>query len=194
MKTYTKNETLADQNRKDISLSLKITDFGKQDIIPVNEIVSHINRLPKFHLEKLDEILYDPERFTPKIINHNETYTSTTAQGVYIQSHKLIVIFELHNLQQLLHVLLHELGHHVYFKIIPQALKMRWVKDICRKDKFVTAYASVNAAEDFAECYASYLLAPEALNKIRLKYNFMRKHVFEDVALMMKTDRLDFRA
>jgi len=182
MKKFTKDKARVDRNKKDafkednVALNLKITDFGKQTTINVSEIVSHINRIPKFHLQKLNQILYDPERYTPKIIDGPSLEAST--QGVYIQSHQLIIIFKLHNLDQLLHVLFHEIGHHVYFKIITQQLKMRWVKEICRNDKFITEYASRNAAEDFAETYVSYLLNPDKLKKIPLKFNFMRKFVF----------------
>lgn len=194
MKKYIKTKTLADNNKHKINLNLKITDFGKQNTIQVSEIVSHINRLPEFHLQELNEILYDPDHYTPKIISHNNIDNSINSQGIFIQSHRLIVIFELHNLQQFLHVLFHELGHHVYFKVISQSLKMRWVKKISRNDKHISKYASRNAAEDFAETYASYLLEPDKLKNIPLKYNFIRKHIFKDVAFIMKPDRLDFRA
>jgi len=194
MEKYIKSKTLADNRKPESTLNLLLRDFGKQSIVDIQKLVTYINSLPLFHLEDLNEILYDPERYTPQILN-NEYYQSlTNTKGIYIQSHKQIVIFEIHSMDQLLHLIFHELGHHVYFKIIKQATKMKWVKDICRNDKFITEYASRNAAEDFAESYASYLLEPDKLKQIPLKYNFLRKHVFEDVGLIMSNNKLDYRA
>jgi len=194
MFNFKKSNTLADKKNHKIKLQLKLTDFGKQNIIASTEIADRINLLPTFHLDKLKEILYDPERFTPQIINNSLEDLHADAQGVFIQSHRMIVIYQIYNKQQFYHVLFHELGHHVYFQIIGQALKMKWVKDICRNDKFISKYASRNAAEDFAESYAAYLLEPDELKKIKLKYNFMRKHVFKDLAQIMQNNSLDYRA
>jgi hypothetical protein len=191
---YKKNKTLSDHNKPKAKLNLKITDFGKQEIIPIPELTDRIQHIPSFHLENLDEILYDPQRFTPKIISDSLEENHGNAQGVYIQSHRMIVIYYIESKRQLSHVLFHELGHHVYFRVISQALKIKWVKDICRNDRFITKYASRNAAEDFAESYVAYLNEPEKLKTIPLKYHFMRKHVFQDVDSIMSDDKLDFKA
>jgi len=192
MKNIKEDKIRAVQNISNVTLNLKITDFGKQTILDVNTITSQLKRLPRFHLKNLKQILYDPDRYTPKIIDCS--FLDARAQGIYVQSHQLIVIFELHNLNQLLHVLFHEIGHHVYFRIITQQLKVEWVKDICRNDKFITEYASRNAAEDFAESYSCYFLQPNKLKKIPLKYSFLKNHVFEDAIIMTTNNRLDFKA
>lgn len=198
MLSYTKNQTLSDRLRKskdNVELNLKLTDFGKQSHISSQEIADKLNALPSFHLQNLQEILFDPERFTPQILNDNPySQIMIDAKGVYIQSQRMVVIFDFTSRAELFHTLFHEIAHHVYFVVISQQLKMDWVKDICRNDRHITDYASRNAAEDFAESYAAYLLNPEELMQIPLKYDFLRKHVFTDVANIMQSDSLDFRA
>lgn len=199
MHKYIKNKTVADQLRsrtqaEKIELNLKITDFAKQSMVPIEHIVAQINRVPQFHLNKLTEIVYDPERFTPKILSDNPYDQSNAAKGVYIQSHRMIALFDFTDREELLHIIFHELGHHVYFIVIKQKLKMQWLYDICKNDKHVSEYASRNAAEDFAESYAAFLLQPEKLKKIPLKYNFMLNHIFEDQGNIIQSDKLDFRA
>lgn len=57
-------------------------------------------------------------------------------------------------------------------------MKKKWVTEICRSAPFITLYASTNASEDFAETYASFVLQPEKLKQIPLKYQFMLNEVF----------------
>ncbi len=77
---------------------------------------------------------------------------------------------------------MHELAHHVYFVLIDSKVKKRWVTEICRSAPFVTDYASRNAGEDFAESYAKFVLEPDKLRKIPIKYNFIFKEVFKGVS------------
>lgn len=165
-------------NASNIKLNLKITSFGQQNIIEVKEIIEQIDALPAAHLQNLNEITYDPQRLIPQYINDPLAELNTGAKGVFIQSHRLIAIFQIDSVEQFYHVLFHELGHHVYFLVIGQQLKKKWVTEVCRKDKFVTRYAARNAAEDFAECYVTYLRNPDKLKKIPLKFNFMKEFVF----------------
>ena len=65
---------------------------------------------------------------------------------------------------------------------------------MCRQDSFVTDYASLNAAEDFAESYVSYLLTPEELQSIPLKYRFMDEFVFKTKTAKPKPEQLNLLA
>ena len=179
MFNFSKSQTEYDLNKKQKKLKLKHTNFKKQQNIKVGNVVSAIDRLPSFHLEQLKEITYDNKRSILKELSNSDQGIPTGAIGIYIQKHRMIAIFATHNKDLFMHTLFHEIGHHVYFCVIGQQLKNAWVTEVCRKDSFVSNYASLNAAEDFAESYVNYLLNPEELKSIPLKYNFMKNFVFE---------------
>jgi len=176
---FTKTLTESDLSRAKTKLKLRLTDFKKQNIIPIGSIVNSIDRLPAYHLEQLKEITYDAKRTILTSLTQTEQKIPIQSQGIYIQKHRTIAIFNIINKDLFLHTLFHEIGHHVYFCIIGQRLKNIWVTDIYRKDSFITNYASLNAAEDFAESYASYLLNPQGLETIPIKYNFLKNFLFE---------------
>ena len=176
---FIKSQTASDLEKNTTKLNLKLTDFKKQNAIPVGTVVAAIDRLPAFHLEQLKEITYDKKRSILKDLANSDRDVPASAKGMYIQNHRTVAIFDVNNKDVFLHTLFHEIGHHVYFCVIGQQLKKAWVTEVCRKDAFITNYAALNAAEDFAESYVSYLLYPEEMESIPLKYNFMKNFVFE---------------
>jgi len=194
MRNYTKSVTHSDHGKTTGEIKIQLTHFGQQAVVGVDEILQAINRLPAFHLQRLKEITYDPQRLWPKIIQDRLEPVHRDAKGVFIQSHRTIAIHEFESREQFFHVLFHELGHHVYFQVIGSQLKKQWVTEVCRKDRFVSAYAARNAAEDFAECYVAYLLEPDRLKTIGLKFEFFRRHVFNGYCYVLQGDRVDFEA
>jgi hypothetical protein len=67
---------------------------------------------------------------------------------------------------QMKHAIYHEIAHFVYFNAISAVQRKNWVTKIYPRSSFVSDYAKINAAEDFAESYAFYLLDGAKLRKI----------------------------
>lgn len=193
MRNYTKSTTQSDHGNTSGDIKVQLTNFGNQTTVSTDDILSTIDRLPAFHLQRLKEITYDPQRLLQKIIQDDLEPLHRDAKGVFIQSRRTIAIHEIESKEHFFHVLLHELGHHVYFQVIGTKLKKQWVTKVCRKDKFITAYAATNAAEDFAECYVAYLMEPDRLSNIALKFVFFREHVFNNHCYILQNDRIDFK-
>ena len=193
MFNFTKSQTESDLNKKS-QLNLKLTDFKKQTNIKLGSIVSAIDRLPAFHLNQLKEITYDPEQLTIQDPDNPFPPKRINAKGVYIQNQRMVAIFETEDKGIFFHTLFHEIGHHVYFAVLGQELKHTWVTEICRQDSFITDYASLNAAEDFAESYVSYLQTPDELKTLPLKYHFMDQHVFKTKDKTPRPEKLDLLA
>lgn len=189
---FIKNQTESDLGKNSVKLNLKITDFKKQSFIPIGTVVSAIDRLPAFHLEQLKEITYDAKRLILKDLVNSERDVPLEAKGMYIQNHRTVAIFDTQNKNIFIHTLFHEIGHHVYFCVIGQKIKKAWVTEVCRHDSFISDYASLNAAEDFAESYACFLLKPDKLKTIPLKYNFMKNFVFEGNLKTQIPEKLNF--
>lgn len=156
-------------------VSLKLVGFGAQNYIEPEKLVKIIELIPNHHLNRLDEINYDPFRVIPRVLNQT---ISRSIKGCYIERLRTIALFEFSSSAELLHILFHEIGHHVYYRIIDSTVKKEWVTKICRNAGHISRYSAVNASEDFAECYANYVLSPEELKKIELKYNYMASRVF----------------
>ena len=182
MLKYQKSNKLSDFKPARPKLKLQVRNFGEQAQVSIGEIVALIDRLPAHHLVQLKEIIYDPRRITLQLIDDPLQDLNRNSKGMFIQHLRTIAIFDFDNKAQLFHILMHELAHHVYFVIIDSTLKKRWVTEICRKASFITPYASRNASEDFAESYAKFVLEPDKLRKIPLKYNFILKEIFKGVS------------
>jgi hypothetical protein len=194
MRNFTKSSTVTDFGKQDSRVNIKLTGFGAQSIIDIDEILAKINRLPTFHLERLKEIAYDPNRLIGAGVNNGLESPCRHTKGKFILSHRTIVIYAIDSIDQFFHVLFHELGHHVYFQIIGSRLKKHWVTRVSRKEKSITAYGARNAAEDFAEYYAAFLLNIDKLKKTSLKYVFFKKQVFNNQCYILEDDRLDIQA
>lgn len=194
MRSFTKSTTGSDYPHGDTPIKLQLNNFAAQTLVGVDDILEQIDRLPAFHLQRLKEIVYDPLRLLQKYLVAPLQPIHRDAQGAFIQSHRTIAIHEIRSRHQFFHVLFHELGHHVYFQVIGGQLKKQWVTQIRHNQDCISKYAQTNAAEDFAECYASYLLNPDALKTIPVKFNFLKQRVFNDQCYLLQDDRIDFSA
>jgi len=194
MFNFTKTQTETDLQRAQAKLNLKITDFKKQNTVSVGSLIALIDRLPAYHLTQLQEITYDPKHLTLDGLNESQERAVAEAKGIYLQHKRLIAVFDTRDPGIFRHTLYHEIGHHVYFVVMGHALKHAWVTAVSRQEGFVTDYARINAAEDFAESYVNYLLRPDVLMAIPAKFHFMDEYVFKGKDAPPKPEQLDILA
>jgi hypothetical protein len=161
-------------------IHLKLLGFGQQSLIPIENMLEQLNSLPDNHLAGLRTIEYDPSRrnLLPSLINSILHRAPDYCKGVFLQRKRKIIIYEFDSLDMFYHVLFHEIGHFVYFLSISSQLKKNWVTQTHKIEPFVSALSKRNAAEDFAECYATYLTKPDRLKLSPQKYNFIHQSVF----------------
>ena len=182
MREFTKQRTIVDWGKPERRINLKISGFELQSLVPIDNIVNEINRIPSWHLAGLKEIRYDPERETLNWLSNTPVISeSPHTKGMYLQGFRTIALYNFNSEKQLFTVLFHELGHYVYYTIIDSTVKKKWVTEVRQVKKYVTKYAKTNASEDFAECYAEFLLNPDNLVRIPQKYNFIRNAVFNSI-------------
>ena len=182
MLKYKKTSKLSDHKQSHPKLKLQVRNFGEQSRVSVGEIVALLDRLPAHHLGQLKEIIYDPRRIILQLIDDPMLDLNRNSKGMFIQNRRTIAIFDFDDKTQLFDILMHELAHHVYYVIIDSTVKKRWVTEVCREAPFITPYASRNASEDFAESYAKFVLEPEKLRNIPIKYNFILREIFKGVS------------
>lgn len=155
-------------------LSLALSGFREQKLASINEITSAILKLPPAHIAGLSEICYRP--------NGNALYPAfsraQTCQGEFILETRQIILYSARDKAELIHMMLHEVGHYVFYNVIPVNLRYQWTHDVHPQAPFITQYAQTNASEDFAECYATYAQHPNKLKRLSKKYNFVQSHVF----------------
>lgn len=183
MRIINKQKTIVDWGKPEGRINLTVSGFEHQSIITVQQVVAEIDRIPSHHLAGLKEIRYDPLRETLTWLeNVSAISESPHTKGIYLQGFRTIAIYNFSSVEQLFTVLFHELGHYVYYTIIDSTVKKKWVTEVHPEKKYVTKYAKTNASEDFAECYAEFLLNPNNLVRIPKKYNFIRNAIFGGVA------------
>lgn len=171
-------------------VKLALFGFKSQSVVSIREIVNAIDHLPDAHLEGLDEIRYDPLREMQNLLSSLLKRSHLNRfQAEFVQVTRAVIIYEIPSASYFFHILYHEIGHHVYFRIIDSSLKKEWVRQIYPRSGHITKYASRNAAEDFAECYAFYILDPERLQNHSEKYWFLKEKVFKN----FKAQRLELR-
>jgi hypothetical protein len=80
------------------------------------------------------------------------------------------------------HTLYHEVGHNVYWNVLPAKLRSRWDEINFRggPEGCISEYAKTSKREDFCETYAFYITAPHRLRAVSPeKYQFMLELVFK---------------
>ncbi|UAA37606.1 hypothetical protein KIH87_12890 [Paraneptunicella aestuarii] len=156
-------------------MKLVIKGFKKQNIISIDDVVNILKSVPKPHKAGITTIVYDPERFykrsyvAPQPINYS-------ALGEYSNlpiDH--ILIYEFASLNQFRHMLLHEIGHHVFRRILTSSERKKWVTELYPVEGNVTRYAQTNANEDFAESYACFYTNPLELKKLNKKFLYIKQ-------------------
>jgi hypothetical protein len=188
---FIKNKTFGAEAAAVGRLNLRLSGFGAQKIVPVDDIVHAVDRLPDFHLDGLREIAYLPE-WAPETGTRYPAYPRCAPQGEFVQAERRIFVYRFDGAATFFHMLHHEIGHFVFFLVLGSRVKKQWVTQIFPASSCVTAYAGRNPWEDFAETYAYYLLQPRLLErKLPEKHAFMRECVFSGEAWTLKeSDRL----
>ena len=171
------------------AVHLTLAGFARTSDGAVQATLSTIDSLPAAHLSELRYIVYDPQHqsLAEEIVN-------ATTKGLYLREGRDIVIFDFDNLDELRHVLCHEIGHHVFEQIIDGECRVDWTTDIHPRGGHITAYSERNAAEDFAECYATFALRPKQLEPLTRKYQFLRDRVFYGIAINLDEAHIDYSA
>ncbi|HYS76001.1 MAG TPA: hypothetical protein VEM38_07915 [Burkholderiales bacterium] len=179
MRHFIKRRDPAEDARGTGRLNLLLTGFGRQDVVPVDDIVRAVDLLPAFHLEGLREIAYLPEyaplaaAFSPPLLSCSKP------KGEFVQRERRIFVYGFDEPAMLFHMLHHEIGHFVFYFVIGSRVKKHWVTEIFPGSGCVSRYAAVNAQEDFAESYAYYVRRPQLLEREHPeKFAFMRDCVF----------------
>ena len=191
MHTYTKKPTLSDQDRQAPDIKLLISGFSAQTVVSIDDVVQTVDALPVHHLNGLLEIIFDPNRETEISQDILESSCNTTAKGIYVQTKGTVVLYDFENGERFRHILYHEIGHHVFYRILNSFDKKHWVTVLNPRSRHVTRYAMRNAAEDFADSYAVFMLNPKKLQKILSKYIFLRDRVFAGIANNISAKHLD---
>jgi hypothetical protein len=189
MRLFIKNRTFGGETAIGGRLNLLLSGFSGQKMVPVDDIVHSIDRLPDFHLEGLREIAYLPQDAPDAGM---PAYPHCEPSGEFVQAERRIFVYGFDGPAMFFHMLHHEIGHFVFFLVIGSRVKKRWVTEIFPGSSCVTAYASMNPWEDFAETYAFYALDPQALeSRLPEKHAFMRDCVFSGSPWTLKaSDRL----
>lgn len=163
---------------------VRVTGFGRQRRIPLGRIAAALGALPGFHLEGLREIEYDPERLGQKATGYflpPRVYTPLPNLGCaaeFLQDEEKIAVYRFASEEELLHLLYHEIGHHVCQRVLGGSARKRWVTEIHPRSGPVSAAGARNAREDFAECYALYVRDPGRLRAFPAKHAFLQDEVF----------------
>jgi hypothetical protein len=163
-------------NKSDGKVHLEVHGFRHQELISIAMITDAIDRLPNAHIAKLTSISYEPRMGQGPLGQY--LYDQSELAGCYTKKNHRITIHRLVDEPLFLHTLYHEIGHHVFYEVLKPTPKKQWVTQIYPHSDHVSEYAKRNAAEDFAETYATYLLDNEKLLHYAKKYTFMLQQVF----------------
>jgi hypothetical protein len=178
MRQFTKTRTGADETAAIGALRLRLAGFSRQEIVPVDEVVRAVDLVPAFHLEGLREIVYLPEA-APEPPPSSTRFACSRPRAEFLQEERRVVVYDFDSPQLFFHMLLHEIGHFVFFLVIGSRVKKHWVVHLYPGSSCITPYAQTSAIEDFAETYAWYVLDSEALARGHaVKHAFMRDFVF----------------
>jgi len=141
--------------------------------------VRAVDLVPAFHLEGLREIVYLPEAAPGEAQSALHAFACSRPRGEFLQEERRIYIYDFDGAEMFFHMLLHEIGHFVFFLVIGSRVKKHWVVHLYPGSSCITPYAQTSAIEDFAETYAWYVLDSEALARGHaVKHAFMRDFVF----------------
>ncbi|MFC3121525.1 hypothetical protein [Agaribacter flavus] len=135
-------------------MSLLIKGFSKQEVIEIDEIARIVKRIPRKHLLGLTAIVFDPSYVYQRSYVEYKPINYRAA-GIYAKSPlDHILIHKFKDKSDFTHILLHEVGHHVYTNIITPKQRKLWVTKIYPSIVMPSEYAKKNASEGFSECYA----------------------------------------
>lgn len=169
------------------AVNLTLAGFGRTSPEATRIALDTIDALPAAHLADLQHIVFDPDHRSV-----DNPGVSSSTKGLYLREGRDIVIFGFDDLEELQHILCHEIGHHVYQHIISSEIRVYWTTQIHPHGDHITAYSEQSAAEDFSESYATFALHPKRLESLTRKYRFLRDRVFYGIAINLTEAHVDF--
>jgi hypothetical protein len=179
VRIFVKSRTAAKEAIGAGKLNLLLEGFSRQDVVPVDDIVHAVDRVPSFHLSGLRQIVYLPEFAQAAAMLVCPVMPGAEPKGEFVQRERRIFVYAFDSPATFFQMLYHEIGHFVFYLVAGSRVKKRWVTELSPGSCCVTQYASTNAWEDFAETYAFYLLHPHLLEReLPVKYAFMRDCIF----------------
>jgi hypothetical protein len=191
MRVQKKPRTAWDRGQAQQSINVLVSGFAEQSSVSIAEVAATLNSLPAFHLVGLDQVIYDPKWETGSALALQETSCSRQSKAVFLKAERKILVFRFDDSEELRHILYHEIGHHVFERVLDSKQRKRWVTVLNPGSRHVTRYAARNAMEDFAESYATFMRNPKAVEKIYRKYAFLRDDVFAGIALNLEQGHVD---
>lgn len=191
MRVQKKLRTFADRQRATRGLNVLVSGFAEQALVSVERIAAAINTLPAFHLVGLDQIIFDPKWETRSALALRETSCPRRSKAVFLKDDRKILVFQFDDASEFTHVLYHEIGHHVFARVLDSRQRKRWVTLLNPRSRHITRYARRNAMEDFAECYAVFVRDPKVMEAIYRKYIFLRDEVFDGIAFNLEAGHVD---
>ena len=148
------------------------TEYGGQEA--QEELLRALDLVPPQHLEHLDILRYSPK----PVCVWGDPPASRRWAGIFYEEIRSILVMCLPSDPQFREVLFHEIGHHVFHRILTADRRYEWVMGPASAEPRVSRYARKDQREDFAECYMYFLTDPERLAPLELKHAFLRDHVF----------------
>ena len=165
-------------------MRLAIVDFSKQNLVSPEDVKAAVQRLPKEHYARIRSIWYDPNRsLAYEMAYMNNDPESLKAGGTYLHdwsnSVSVVVIYPFRTRDEFFHTLYHEIGHHVFLRVLDQNLRDEWFALRNVEKKFVSARARKNSKEDFSETYSCCCFRVHLQYRAPEKTDFMLKRVFQ---------------
>jgi len=181
MPEHRKPATLADRDRPVASVNLAIRGFSDQSQVPVETIVRW-----------LEALIFDPRRRLDPMLADLPLLATPTHKGQFVKADRQVLIHDFATADELQHILYHEIGHHVFERVLSTTQRHHWVLELSRRTSArITRYARRNALEDFAESYAVFVTDPGRVENLHRKYTFLREEVFVGVARNIDKGFLD---
>ncbi|MFO8033189.1 MAG: hypothetical protein R6U22_11680 [Desulfohalobiaceae bacterium] len=165
-------------------MTLAIVNFSRQNLVSKQEILQAVHRLPKEHYAGLKIIRYDPHRTLATYMSYLQSQPSSIGtRGTYFHSwetsESVVIIYPFRSRAEFFHALYHEIGHHVFLRVLEQEQRNQWFFQVRPAEKgLVTSRAGKNAREDFAETYACFCVNSGRLFQAPLKRDFLQREVF----------------
>jgi hypothetical protein len=192
MDTYHKKRNLFDFKHPEGEINIIVSGFSDQCKITVDEVTHAVDALPSRHLSGVREIRFQEDHTYINEYGEEGLTTPDSCKAAFVQDDQVILMHQFENHEEFLHILYHEIGHHVFYRVINGFQRKHWVTRIHPDSVVITRYAGLNASEDFAECYARFVLDPKQLNKLTKKYNFMRDEIFGGVSVNLERSHVDY--
>lgn len=141
-------------------------------------IAELVRALPRQHLHELAYIRYDPPGAPGRVPRPTTSHRGQRVVALYDEALRGLHVFEARDAVDLFESVLHEIGHHLYRRILLPAARRDWGEAVAAREGWVTPYARTDGEEDFVESYMAYLIHPDWLRPLPTKGAYLRDAVF----------------